>query len=363
MAAHRSAVGPVCAAVFRKTAARRGTAPVSGSGLSGGSAVRAVHRHAVDGGAVSASACRAGRRAGGGSRSGSGGGCWRPSLCSCAASYTASVGWIWSRVLIVRLQLVEAKKGARRSRARCARKQGSRYHLAVDANGLPLAVTAQRPATPTNSGYLLPPCRPSSGTTHLTPHELWADRGYWSAGIRQALSDRQIEPRISHRRNPGEARSPPGTPTRDTNRGRPAKKRIRPAAPARPLPLANRTHQRLAARLPPHPHPPRPQARQLPRLRHTRDEPDPGPPILSSAPDPDFGRPGVRPLNGSASATRGRARWRAGGARSRTEVARGVAGAAGNVAPANGHGSRADRTGRGTGAARRRRRDGSAPEA
>ena len=45
--------------------------------------------------------------------------------------------------------------------------------------------------------------QPAAGISQLTPHAARADRGYWAAGIRQGLSDRQIEPMISRRRNPG----------------------------------------------------------------------------------------------------------------------------------------------------------------
>lgn len=103
---------------------------------------------------------------------------------------------------------------------------GSRYHLAVDANGLPLAVTIS--AGNANEQRFLLPLVDRLRHDQLTPHEVWADRGYWAAGIRQGLSDRQIEPMISRRRNPGEA-IPPGTPTRTTNRGR--RQRIKPADP------------------------------------------------------------------------------------------------------------------------------------
>jgi transposase len=39
----------------------------------------------------------------------------------------------------------------------------------------------------------------------LRPGEVWADRGYDSGPLRQALQQRQIEPRISKRRRAGEA--------------------------------------------------------------------------------------------------------------------------------------------------------------
>lgn len=38
----------------------------------------------------------------------------------------------------------------------------------------------------------------------ICPDEVWADRGYDSTPLREELSDRGIEPVISHRRKPGE---------------------------------------------------------------------------------------------------------------------------------------------------------------
>jgi transposase len=53
----------------------------------------------------------------------------------------------------------------------------------------------------------------------IRPGELWADRGYDSRKLEEALRERGITPRISHRRPPG-APIPPGTPTRTVRRGR-----------------------------------------------------------------------------------------------------------------------------------------------
>ena len=87
--------------------------------------------------------CRAVRRAGAGWRSGSGAAfCRRPCTC-CRQSCGGARRLDWSRV-IVDASLVEAKKGARRSRARSWVGPGSRYHLLVDARGAPLAVTPDR---------------------------------------------------------------------------------------------------------------------------------------------------------------------------------------------------------------------------
>jgi transposase len=53
----------------------------------------------------------------------------------------------------------------------------------------------------------------------LRPAEVWADRGYDSKALEQALRDRQIEPRISKRRRPNEP-VPAGEPTREVWRGK-----------------------------------------------------------------------------------------------------------------------------------------------
>lgn len=53
----------------------------------------------------------------------------------------------------------------------------------------------------------------------IHPQELWADRGYASAALEQALRSRQIEPRISKPRRAG-APIPEGSSTREVWRGR-----------------------------------------------------------------------------------------------------------------------------------------------
>jgi transposase len=53
----------------------------------------------------------------------------------------------------------------------------------------------------------------------IKPDELWADRGYHSSALEQALRARSIEPKISRPRRPGEP-IPPGTPTREVWRGK-----------------------------------------------------------------------------------------------------------------------------------------------
>ena len=53
----------------------------------------------------------------------------------------------------------------------------------------------------------------------IQPQQLWADRGYHSAQLEQALRERGIEPRISQPRKRGQP-IPAGTPTRQVWRGK-----------------------------------------------------------------------------------------------------------------------------------------------
>jgi transposase len=79
---------------------------------------------------------------------------------------------------------------------------GSRYHLAVDANGLPLEVRLA--AGNENEQRHLLPLIDALLEREIRPGEVWADRGYDSGALEQALRERQIEPRISKRRLPHE---------------------------------------------------------------------------------------------------------------------------------------------------------------
>lgn len=62
----------------------------------------------------------------------------------------------------------------------------------------------------------------------LRPDELWADRGYDSRALIEALLERDIQPRISRRRQAGEP-IPDGEPTREVWRGR--KRRLKTRDP------------------------------------------------------------------------------------------------------------------------------------
>lgn len=80
----------------------------------------------------------------------------------------------------------------------------------------------------------------------IRPAELWADRGYASGALEQALREREIEPRISRPRRAGE-RIADGTPVREVWRGR--RRRLRTAdAQARHRWPVERTNAWLKAR-------------------------------------------------------------------------------------------------------------------
>jgi transposase len=121
---------------------------------------------------------------------------------------------------------------------------GSRYHLVVDGNGAPLAVRLS--AGNENERLHLLPLLDQLLARGVRPGELWADRGYASNALEQALRARQVEPRISQPRRPGE-RIPDGTPTREVWRGK--RRRLRTADPlARRRWPVERTNAWLKAR-------------------------------------------------------------------------------------------------------------------
>ena len=101
---------------------------------------------------------------------------------------------------------------------------GSRYHLAVDANGLPLE--ARLAAGNENEQRHLLPLIDALLARAIRPGEVWADRGYDSATLERALHERAIEPRISKRRRPGEA-IPAGQGTREVWRGKKRQRKTR----------------------------------------------------------------------------------------------------------------------------------------
>jgi transposase len=122
--------------------------------------------------------------------------------------------------------------------------RGSRYHLAVDRNGAPLAVRLA--AGNENERRHLLPLLDELRARGVRPGELWADRGYASARLERALRERQIEPKISQPRRPREP-IPAGTPTRQVWRGK--RRRTRTADPqARQRWPVERTNAWLKAR-------------------------------------------------------------------------------------------------------------------
>jgi transposase len=62
----------------------------------------------------------------------------------------------------------------------------------------------------------------------IQPRELWADRGYASRALAQALREREIEPRISQPRRAGDP-LPSGQPVREVWRGK--RRRLRTPDP------------------------------------------------------------------------------------------------------------------------------------
>jgi transposase len=94
---------------------------------------------------------------------------------------------------------------------------GSRYHLAVDGDGKPLAIRLA--GGNENERRHLIPLLDELAERGIKPEQLWADRGYASAELEQLLRERGIEPRISQPRRRGQP-IPAGTPTREVWRGK-----------------------------------------------------------------------------------------------------------------------------------------------
>jgi transposase len=104
--------------------------------------------------------------------------------------------------------------------------QASRFHLAVDASGLPLDVLLS-PGNHNEQRYLIP-LLDELANAGIVPDELWADRGYASKRHAAELAARGIRAEISQPRRPGEP-IPEGTPTRVVYRGK--HKRVKTADP------------------------------------------------------------------------------------------------------------------------------------
>lgn len=97
----------------------------------------------------------------------------------------------------------------------------------MDAKGAPFAIRVG-PGNENERAHLLP-LLDALHERGLAPRELWADRGYASAALEQALRARKIQPRISRPRRAGQP-LPAGTPTREVWRGR--RRRLKTADPS-----------------------------------------------------------------------------------------------------------------------------------
>jgi transposase len=80
----------------------------------------------------------------------------------------------------------------------------------------------------------------------MRPLEVWADRGYASRELEQQLREREIEPRISQPRRPGEP-IPDGIPVSEVWRGRRRRLKTRDSQARRRWPV-ERTNAWLKAR-------------------------------------------------------------------------------------------------------------------
>jgi transposase len=94
---------------------------------------------------------------------------------------------------------------------------GTRFHLAVDGAGAPLAVRVGA-GNENERDHFLPLIDTLIGRG-IHPGEVWADRGYDSDWLEHGLWIRGIRSQISKRRRPGES-IPAGEPTKQVWRGR-----------------------------------------------------------------------------------------------------------------------------------------------
>ena len=90
-------------------------------------------------------------------------------------------------------------------------RSGSRFHLIVDASGVPFAIRIG-PGNENERQQLLP-LVDQLLEREIVPAELWADRGYDGDQLRAQTRLRGVEPVISRRRRAGDPAPPPGTPT------------------------------------------------------------------------------------------------------------------------------------------------------
>ena len=81
-------------------------------------------------------------------------------------------------------------------------RSGSRFHLIVDATGIPFVV--QIGPGNENERHKLLPLLDELLARRIRPRELWADRGYDGKQLREEIRKRGIEPVISKRRRHGD---------------------------------------------------------------------------------------------------------------------------------------------------------------
>lgn len=81
-------------------------------------------------------------------------------------------------------------------------RSGSRFHLIVDATGIPFEVTVG--AGNENERAHLLPLLDRLLAREIRPAQLWADRGYDGEQLRAAIRERGVEPVISRRRFHGQ---------------------------------------------------------------------------------------------------------------------------------------------------------------
>jgi transposase len=121
------------------------------------------------------------------------------------------------------------KKGGEKVARTVRGTPGSRFHLVVEAGGLPLEILLG-PGNENERPYLLP-LLDAIRAAGMQPRELWADRGYASKAHERGLAERQVQSRISQPRRAGDP-LPPGQPVREVWRGR--KRRLKVADPNAP---------------------------------------------------------------------------------------------------------------------------------
>src|SRR5207247_5745130 len=109
------------------------------------------------------------------------------------------------------------KKGGEKVARTLRGTPGSRFHLVVEAGGIPLEILLG-PGNENEQRYLLP-LLDALAAAGIKPGELWADRGYASRAHEQALDERQIQSRISQPRRAGYP-IPPGQLGREVWRGK-----------------------------------------------------------------------------------------------------------------------------------------------